>query len=93
MEGTAALGIGAACSVLTLATLSMIVTPGGIGSFPIFVMQTLLIYGINEPLGKAFGWLMWGSSTIIILIAGLTSLIFIPFYNRNKETEKGTQIQ
>jgi uncharacterized protein (TIRG00374 family) len=90
MGGTAELGIGAACSVLTLATLSMIVTPGGIGSFPIFVMQTLLIYGINEPLGKAFGWLMWGSSTIIILIAGLTSLIFIPFYNRNKEAEKAT---
>ena len=41
MEGTAHLSLKAACSVLALATLAMIATPGGIGSFPIFVMQTL----------------------------------------------------
>jgi hypothetical protein len=88
MESTSGLGIGAACSVLTLATLSMIVTPGGIGSFPIFVMQTLIIYGVHEPLGKAFGWLMWGSSTGIIVISGLISLIWMPYYNaRNKKAE------
>ena len=85
MESTSGLGIGAACSVLTLATLSMIVTPGGIGSFPIFVMQTLIIYGVHEPLGKAFGWLMWGSSTGIIVITGLISLIWMPYYNARKE--------
>ena len=84
MNSTSGLGIGAACSVLTLATLSMIVTPGGIGSFPIFVMQTLVIYGVHEPLGKAFGWLMWGSSTGIIVIAGLISLIWMPMYNNRK---------
>lgn len=89
MDSTAHLGIGAACSVLTLATLSMIVTPGGIGSFPIFVMQTLLIYGVHEPLGKAFGWLMWGSSTGIIVITGVISLIVMPYYNerKNKNSE------
>jgi len=84
MKGTSMLDITAACSVLTLATLSMIVTPGGIGSFPIFVMQTLLIYGIPATMGKAFGWMMWGVSTGIMIIVGLTCLALIPYLNKSK---------
>jgi len=84
MEGTAHLGIKAACSVLTLASLAMIVTPGGIGSFPLFVMETLLIYSIASPLGKAFGWLIWGVSTGIIIITGLACLLILPYINRKK---------
>jgi uncharacterized protein (TIRG00374 family) len=85
LEQTASLTIGAACSVLTFASLSMIVTPGGIGSFPIFVMQVLLIYQIESPIGKAFGWMMWGVSTGLILISGLLSMVILPWYNREKK--------
>lgn len=84
MEGTSHLGLKAACSVLTLATLAMIATPGGIGSFPLFVMETLIIYGIASPLGKAFGWLIWGVSTGIIIVAGLACLLLIPYINRKR---------
>ncbi len=84
MGGTSHLSIKAACSVLTLATLAMIATPGGIGSFPLFVMETLLIYGIASPLGKAFGWLIWGVSTGIIVVTGIFCLLIIPYLNRNK---------
>jgi len=84
MEGTSHLSIKAACSVLTLATLSMIITPGGIGSFPLFVMQTLVIYNIASPVGKAFGWLIWGVSSGIIIIAGLICLLVLPYINRKK---------
>lgn len=84
MEGTEHLSIKAAFSVLALATLAMIATPGGLGSFPIFVMQTLLIYGIASPLGKAFGWIMWGVSTGIIIVAGCIALAMIPYMNKHK---------
>lgn len=84
MDGIGHLDIKAAFSVLSLATLAMIVTPGGIGSFPIFVMQTLLIYGVASPVGKAFGWLIWGANTGIIVVAGFISLIVLPMMNRNK---------
>ena len=84
MQETSHLGIKAACSVLTLATLSMIVTPGGIGSFPFFVMQTLTIYNIVSPVGKAFGWLIWGVSTGIIIVIGLSCLLLLPYINRKK---------
>lgn len=84
MNGTYHLGLKAACSVLTLATLAMIVTPGGIGSFPLFVMQTLTIYSIPNPVGKAFGWLIWGVSTGIIVVLGFVCLLLLPYINRKK---------
>ncbi|MEO7044580.1 MAG: lysylphosphatidylglycerol synthase transmembrane domain-containing protein [Ferruginibacter sp.] len=84
MEGTAHLSLKAACSVLTLATLAMIATPGGIGSFPFFVMQTLAIYSISLPMGKAFGWLIWGVSTGIIVVVGFAALLLLPYMNKNK---------
>jgi glycosyltransferase 2 family protein len=84
MESTAGLSIKAACAVLSLSTLAMIVTPGGIGSFPIFVMQTLSIYGVASSQGKAFGWLIWGISTGLIILAGLVSLILLPYINKKK---------
>ena len=86
MEGTEHLSIKAAFSVLSLATLAMIATPGGIGSFPIFVMETLLIYSIASPLGKAFGWLIWGANTAIVIVAGLICLLLLPYMNRKKDT-------
>jgi uncharacterized protein (TIRG00374 family) len=58
MEATSGLSLYAAFSVLALSTLAMIATPGGMGSFPVFVAQTLLIYGVATPQGKAFGWLL-----------------------------------
>lgn len=84
MESTAHLGIKPAFSVLSLATLAMIATPGGIGSFPIFVKETLLIYGVASPEGNAFGWLLWGASTGIIIVAGLTALLLLPLINKEK---------
>ncbi len=85
LDSTASLGIGAACSVLSLATLSMIVTPGGIGSFPIFVMQTLMIYGLTSAQGKAFGWLMWSASTGLIVLVGFVSLLLLPILNKKEK--------
>jgi glycosyltransferase 2 family protein len=84
MESTEGLSMKAACAVLSLSTLAMIVTPGGIGSFPIFVMQTLSIYGIATSQGKAFGWLIWGISTGLIIVAGLVSLVLLPYINKKR---------
>ena len=84
MEATTHLSLKASCSVLALATLAMIATPGGIGSFPIFVGETLAMYSIAYPQGRAFGWLIWGVSIGIVIIAGVTALLVLPYINRNK---------
>lgn len=84
MEGTSHLGFNAACSVLALATLAMIATPGGLGAFPFFVMQTLSMYAIPATTGLSFGWLIWVVNTGIVIVAGLLVLLIIPLLNRNK---------
>lgn len=90
MKGTEHLSIKAGFSVLALATLAMIATPGGIGSFPIFIKETLLMYGISSALGIAFGWLMWGISTGIVIISGLAALLLLPYINKKKKDEIST---
>ena len=84
MEHTVELDMRAACSVLVLATFAMIITPNGIGLFPIFVMQTLVLYGIDSDYGKAFGWLIWGVATSITLVVGFICLLLLPYINKQK---------
>ncbi len=84
LEETSHLNIKVAFSVLSIVTLAMISTPGGIGSFPLFVMQILILYNIPSPIGKAFGWMMWGITTLQTIVLGLVSLILIPLINKHK---------
>lgn len=79
------LGAGAAMSVLTLSTLAMIISPGGLGAFPIAVQQVLLVYHVNNI---SFGWLVWGINTIIIILAGSISLVLIILQNRQALKKK-----
>lgn len=84
LDSTVHLGIKAACSVLSLSTLAMIVTPGGLGSFPIFVSQTLAIYAIEISQGEAYGWLIWGVSTTMIIVVGVIAALMLPYINKFK---------
>jgi uncharacterized protein (TIRG00374 family) len=70
-SATLHLGIIEACSVLSLATLGMIVSPGGIGAFPLAVQEVLLIYNVDNV---SFGWVIWGVSTAIVIVVGSISL-------------------
>lgn len=81
LSSTEGLGIAAAFSVLSLATLAMIVSPGGIGAFPVAVQQVLLIYKIDNI---SFGWLMWGATTGIVIVAGFISFGLLIYNNRKK---------
>ena len=82
--GTSHLGIKAAFSVLSLSTLAMIITPGGIGLFPLCVMEVLTVYEIPSSQGYSLGWLIWGVSTGIIILAGLICLVLLPYINKEK---------
>ena len=86
LSATAGLGLGAALSVLSLATLAMIVSPGGIGAFPVAIQQVLLIYSIDNI---SFGWLMWSVSTGIVIVAGSISFALLIYNNKkNNETKQ-----
>ena len=67
----------------TLAALSIMLSNGGIGIYPLAVEETLGWYSIQSTTGLAFGWVSWISQTMMIVIFGGLSLFVLPFINRN----------
>ena len=85
LDATSSLPMTAAFSVLSLATLAMIVSPGGLGAFPIAVQQVLLIYNVDNIF---FGWLMWGVTTGIIIVVGIISFGLLIYQNKKKNEKE-----
>jgi len=86
LDATMGLGIKAALSVLVFGSLGMIVTPGGLGAYPIAVQEVLQqLYGVTAAMGLAFGWVSWLVQTLLLLVLGLLALLFLPIYNRRHE--------
>jgi hypothetical protein len=84
-DPVADLGFQASVSILVFGSLGMIATQGGIGAYQIAVEKTLLRFGITNVVGLAFGWLIWGAQTAIVLLAGLAALVLIPLVNQKRE--------
>lgn len=81
------LGWDAALSLLIFGSIGIMVVQGGIGIYPVIISQTLVIYQIASTTGYALGWLIWTAQTLMIVIAGIVSLILLPILNRT-ENEK-----
>jgi len=69
-----------------LASFSIAATNGGIGSFPEAVVIAFFAFGMAEEPSRAFGWIMWSTQTLVIIILGGLSLLYLPIYNRKKTT-------
>lgn len=63
---------------------AMSTTNGGIGAYPIAVTAALSLFDIAEVSGKAFGWIMWISQTLMIVVFGAISFLLLPLLNRNR---------
>lgn len=63
---------------------AMSTTNGGIGAYPIAVTAALSLFDITEVSGKAFGWIMWISQTLMIVVFGAISFLLLPLLNRNR---------
>ncbi len=66
------------------ASFSIAATNGGIGSYPVAVYAAFSIFAIAKEPSIAFGWIMWSSQTLMIIVLGGISLIYLPIYNRTK---------
>ena len=67
-----------------LASLTIMFTPGGIGAYPLAVQLSFSWFGISSVSSLSFGWIMWTSQTLMIIIFGGLSLIILPFVNDKK---------
>ena len=64
------------------ASFTVAATNGGIGAYPLAVYAAFSIFNTAEAPSLAFGWIMWSSHTLLVVVVGGLSLIFLPIYNR-----------
>jgi uncharacterized membrane protein YbhN (UPF0104 family) len=81
---TSALSIAGIMAAFIVGTFAISTTNGGIGVYPIAMGAVLLLFGINQQAGEAFGWILWGSQTLLVIVLGGLSLLFLPLFNQKK---------
>lgn len=59
-------------------------TNGGIGIYPFSVSLVLISYGISKESSLAFGWIMWTTQTVMVIVFGSLSFFILPLINRKK---------
>ncbi len=80
-------GIKEAFTVLSAGSIGMIVTPGGIGAYPYLIEATMQLYGLQQSIAVAFGWLLWLAQTLVIFIGGLLSFAALPLLNKKNRVK------
>lgn len=87
---TSSLPFKAAFPVLAFGSIGMIITPGGIGTYPLLVMEVMQLYHIERGHAFANGNLQWLAQSLIILIVGFICLMVLPGYNNRKKQSVAT---
>lgn len=84
LEETSNIGFGAVIIGFIFGSLAIGFTNSGFGAYPLLVAEIFLLYGIPDTAGTAFGWLVWTSQTVLTIVLGGLSFLFLPILNRNK---------
>jgi uncharacterized protein (TIRG00374 family) len=82
---TASLGINAILPAFVVGGLAISATNGGIGIYPFSVALVLAAFKISNESGLAFGWIMWTSQTLMIIVFGSLSFFVLPLVNRQQK--------
>lgn len=85
LQETAFLGIGGGLTTLAVGSVGMVLTPGGIGAYPLLVSKLMGLYGLNEAtIGNALGWLLWSVQTLIVIGPGLVLAALFSYHNKKR---------
>lgn len=84
LEQTSSIPFAAILIGFIAASFSIAATNGGIGSYPEAIVLAFLLFNIPEDPSRAFGWIMWTSQTLMVILFGGLSLIYLPIFNRKK---------
>lgn len=88
--GTTGLSLEVAVSALAFGSVGMIITPGGIGTYAIFIAKVLERNGIPFYIGFANGTLQWFAQFLIIILVGFISLGLLPWFNKKQNKYEKT---
>lgn len=87
-QETSHYGIKEAFTVLSAGSVGMIASPGGLGAYAYLIEKTMQLYGLSTTIAIAFGWILWLATTAVIVIGGLISFVAMPYYNKQRTSEK-----
>ncbi len=92
-EFTKHLTVMTGLTIFVMASFGMVApSPGGIGTWHFMVIETLVIYGVAKtPDANAFAFAVHGAMTLLLVGAGVISLVMLPIINnRAKNNDEPT---
>jgi len=81
---TSSISLGATMTAFVVGSIAIAFTNSGFGSYPFLISKILLVYGIAETAGNAFGWIVWTSQMLLVVLLGVLSFLLLPVFNRSK---------
>lgn len=82
----ARLGLSAAFVIYLFGSVGMMISQGGLGTYPVLVWQAVALYGVGEATGLACGWLLWGAQQAIVIVVGLAYLVYFSLIKKKTKT-------
>lgn len=89
-EPSLAWGLTPALVAFVLSSIGMAIpSNGGLGPWNIAVMFGLAIYGITDAQGTAFSMLVWSAQTVMLILLGIFTMIYISASRPHKDAVAG----
>lgn len=79
---TSNMSFGVVMVAFVVGSFAISATNGGIGVYPVAIGASLMLFGISKEGGEAFGWITWGTQSLLVIIIGGLSFLFLPIFNR-----------
>lgn len=77
---TSVIPVGTVIIAFVVGSFTFAFTNSGFGTYPAAIAGILFVFGIAKTAGIAFGWIVWISNISSVILFGVLSLIFLPFY-------------
>lgn len=84
IEEVSSLGLGPILVAFIVGSFSISITSGGIGLYPMAIAYSLQLFDIEKESGEAFGWILWTSQTLLVIVLGVISAILLPVLNKHR---------
>lgn len=81
---TSRMAFGVAIVAFVVGSFAISATNGGIGVYPVAIGACLMLFGFSKQAGEAFGWITWGTQTLLVIIIGGISFLLLPVLNGKK---------
>ena len=89
-----AAGFAPCLVAFVLSSISMAIpSNGGLGPWNIAIMFALAIYGVTDDQGTAFSMLQWSGQTVMLIILGIFTMIYISVSKKEKKQPQQNLLQ